>query len=303
MPLAQYSGQEDQFKAKLRTDGLSVHRDQAVVPLSVVTDPIKTEGGQTAGWVITLRDMSREREFEAMKLDFVSMAAHELRTPLTALRGYLSILQEEDSTAKLPATSQKFLDRSLISANQLSSLVENLLNVSRIERGALKVELAPVQLANLISDTMTNLVDVARQKQIDLTFDRPEKPLPLVMADQFRLAEVVTNLVANGINYTKSGGHVKVAIKKDGDTIVTSVQDNGEGIPASSLPHLFTKFYRVQSSLAQGSKGTGLGLFISKAIVEAHYGKIWVESVEGKGSTFWFSLPIAPEEMQGSEKA
>jgi PAS domain S-box-containing protein len=291
--LATYSNQDEEYKLRLRQQGLNLQKADGALPVSVAASRVETDDGQLLGWIISFRDMTKEHEFEVMKLDFVSMAAHELRTPLTALRGYLSILQDE-SQSQLPESSQMFLDRSLISANQLSSLVENLLNVSRIERGALKVELVPIQLTNVINDALVNLVDIAKQKKITLTFDQPAKPLPQVMADQFRISEVITNLVANGINYTKSGGWVKVQIKQDGDSVVTSVSDNGEGIPADSLPHLFTKFYRVQASLAQGSKGTGLGLFISKAIVMAHGGKIWAESEEDKGSTFSFSLPIAP---------
>lgn len=297
LTLAEYSNQDEEFKLRLRQQGLSTHKDKVVVPISITAAPVTRDDGQASGWIISFRDITKEHEFEVMKLDFVSMAAHELRTPLTALRGYLSILLEE-SRKDLSKSSQTFLDRSLISANQLSSLVENLLNVSRIERGALKVELAPVQLTAIITDALTNLVEVARQKQITVTFDPPAKAPPLIMADQFRLAEVITNLVANGINYTKSGGRVKVSVKQEGQTLVTSVTDNGEGIPAASITHLFTKFYRVQASLAQGSKGTGLGLFISKAIVMAHQGKIWVESVEGKGSTFSFSIPLAPAVQQ-----
>jgi PAS domain S-box-containing protein len=291
LPLAEYSNQDEGFKLDLHQRGLLYRRGHLVVPISVTVAPIIAESRLASGWVVSFRDMTKEQELEAMKLDFVSMAAHELRTPLTALRGYLSIIQEE-ADKLLPETARVFLTRSMISANQLSSLVENLLNVSRIERGALKMDLSPVQMADMITDTLTNLMEIARQKHVELTFDHPEKPLPLVAADRFRLSEVLTNLVANGINYTEQGGWVKVSMRQQGQEIITSVADNGHGIPAASLSHLFTKFYRVQSSLAQGSKGTGLGLFISKAIVTAHNGRIWVESKEGKGSVFSFAIPV-----------
>jgi PAS domain S-box-containing protein len=295
LPLSQYSDQQDEFKLQLHQRGLTFRRGRISVPVSLTVSPIVPQGRSTSGWVVSFRDMTKEHEFEAMKLDFVSMAAHELRTPLTALRGYLSIIQEETEKI-LPEPVRVFLNRSMISANQLASLVENLLNVSRIERGVLKVDLVPLQIESMITETLTNLMEVARQNQIQLTFDQPEKSLPPAMIDRFRLAEVLTNLVANGITYTKRGGWVKVSLQLKEHQLITSVTDNGEGIPAASIPHLFTKFYRVQASLAQGSKGTGLGLFISKAIVTAHHGTIWVDSKEGKGSTFSFSIPVATDE-------
>lgn len=237
----------------------------------------------------------QEKELEAMKLDFVSMAAHELRTPLTALRGYLSILEYE-AKSKLSSDEQKYLQRSVISSGQLSSLVENLLNLSRIERGSLKLDLAPLQPEAMVNGALANLQEVAKQRGIKLEFITPTKPLPLILADNFRIAEVLTNLTANAINYSKpQDGWVKIQAKVIGHTVAFSVEDNGQGIPASSIPRMFTKFYRVQSSLAMGSKGTGLGLFISKAIVDAHHGKIWVESEVGKGSTFTFTVPLAPK--------
>ena len=237
--------------------------------------------------------MTKEREFETMKLDFVSMAAHELRTPLTAMRGYLSLLNEE-AGEKLSQEELQYLDRSFISANQLNSLVENLLNLSRVERGSLKLTVNPINIETIIAGVLDNLGSIAKQKNITLTFNPPKHQV-IVLADHFRITEVVTNLVGNAINYTAAGGKVDITVSPEKEKATVSVIDNGQGIPASAISHLFTKFYRVQSSLAMGSKGTGLGLYISKAIIDAHRGKIWVESVEGKGSTFSFTLPLAPK--------
>ena len=235
--------------------------------------------------------MTKEKEFEAMKLDFVSMAAHELRTPLTAMRGYLSLLHEE-ARKKLNKNEQQYLERSFISANQLNALVENLLNLSRVERGALKLNIQPINFEEVIAATIDNLHNLADQKNISITLQTPSKPV-IVMADNFRIGEVLTNLIANAINYTAATGKIKITLSVEGQKAQVAINDTGQGIPQSAISHLFTKFYRVQSSLAMGSKGTGLGLYISKAIVQGHRGRIWVQSVEGKGSTFFFTVPLA----------
>ena len=127
-------------------------------------------------------------------------------------------------------------------------------------------------------------------------FQPPAQVIPPVMADRLRITEVVTNLVANAINYTQPGGKINVTIERQGNEIITSVKDTGVGIPKEALPKLFTKFFRVTGKLTQGSKGTGLGLYISKAIVEMHKGRIWVDSEPGRGTTFSFSLPIVTGE-------
>lgn len=293
--LEEYSNQSTRYKNRLRNEGLQFNTDQGVRLLSISVAPITEDNDKQQGWVVSFHDMTQEKELEAMKLDFVSMAAHELRTPLTALRGYLSILEFE-SMSKLNKDEQTYLERSVISSSQLSSLVENLLNLSRIERGSLKLDLAPLQPETMITNALTNLQEVAKQRLIKLEFIQPDRPLPLILADNFRIAEVLTNLTANAINYSKpENGWVRIEAKKTVHGVAISVSDNGQGIPSSSIPRMFTKFYRVQSSLAMGSKGTGLGLFISKAVVDAHHGKIWVESEVGKGSTFTFTVPLAPK--------
>lgn len=293
IPLEQYSVQATRNKKKIKTDGLTISTDRGQLYLSLSVDPIKLDQDGQNGWIITFSDMTKEKEFETMKLDFVSMAAHELRTPLTAMRGYLSLLNDE-AGEKLTKDELRYLERSFISANQLNSLVENLLNLSRVERGALKLTINPIAVDTIIDGVLDNLSGIAKQKNIALTFNGAQKQI-VVMADQFRITEVVTNLVGNAINYTAAGGKVDIKVTTDKEKATISIIDNGQGIPASAISHLFTKFYRVQSSLAMGSKGTGLGLYISKAIIDAHRGKIWVESVEGKGSTFSFTLYLAPK--------
>jgi len=242
------------------------------------------------GCIVVIHNVSKERELEAMKLDFVSIAAHELRTPITSARGYLSILEQELKN-KLNGEERNFLERAQISTDQLSSLVENLLDVSRIEKGAIKLDITKIQIEELIERIVDNYKEAASQKGIALAYIRNNIKMPPVAIDKFRISEVLSNLISNAVTYT-SKGRVEVRTSVKERFVVTSVKDTGEGIPAEAIPNLFTKFFRVSGPLEQGSKGTGLGLYISKAIVDLHSGKIWVESELGRGSTFYFSVPI-----------
>lgn len=244
------------------------------------------------GAIVTLHDVSKEKELEEMKLDFVSMAAHELRTPLTSIRGYLSVLQEEIGK-KLSADQYSFLEKAFISSTQLAALVENLLSVSRIERGSLQIQSQVSDWEAILKEAYNNFLPQAKERQVALTYVEPKPKLPLVMVDKFRISEVVSNLIGNALNYTPSGGSVEVSTEVKDGQVITKVKDTGPGIPANAIPKLFTKFFRVSGVLEQGSKGTGLGLYISKAIVDMHKGRIWVESEMGKGSTFSFSVPVS----------
>jgi signal transduction histidine kinase len=258
---------------------------------SLMSGQIKEGEAINLGCLLTFHNLNQEMDFERMKLDFVSMAAHELRTPLTSIRGYLSILQTE---VKFDDEHKQFLDRSMIAALQLNDLVENLLSVAKIERGALAISKQPLDWVNNVKSLVSELNQRAIEKKISLSFIEPTQTIPNVHVDKLRVNEVVSNLVSNAINYTSPGGSIKVSIETKDGQVVTHVTDTGQGIPKEALAHLFTKFFRVSGVLGQGSKGTGLGLYISKSIVDMHNGKIWVESEVGKGSTFSFSLPTTP---------
>lgn len=244
------------------------------------------------GYLVTLHDISKEKQLDVMKVDFISMAAHELRTPLTSARGYLSVFLQENAD-KFNPDQKMLLDRVNISVQQLNSLVENLLNVSRIERGAITLNTTQLDWTKLVRQSVSDLLLRAADKRIDLKFIEPQTLMPLVQADHLRIIEVLNNLIANAINYTQPGGKIRVFLEQKEGEIITHVADNGQGISKDALPHLFSKFYRASGKLVMGTKGSGLGLYISKAIVQMHKGQIWVASQEGKGSTFSFSLPIA----------
>lgn len=243
--------------------------------------------------IITLMDKTEEKELEMMKLDFVSMAAHELRTPITAIRGYLGLISSDDKT-KLSGQSKKSVDRARSSTGQLVGLISNLLNVSKIERGAFSVSLDKVDWSQIVQDSVQDHKFSAQEKNIDLRHEGPAGDV-MILADEIAIREVINNLIANAINYTEVNGHVTISTHVENDRVITSVQDDGIGIPENAQKHLFTKFFRARGGLASGSGGTGLGLYISKSIVEMHGGTINMKSAPEKGSIFTISLPVYDE--------
>lgn len=248
--------------------------------------------------VMLLHDKTKEKQLESMKLDFVSMAAHELRTPLTSVKGYISVFLNENQN-KLTPDQLMFVRRINTSTQQLVGLVENLLSVARVERGAMSLNTQVVDWVANVASQVDTFQHRAEEKRISLKFIRPEGPKLSVQVDLVRINEVLNNIISNAINYTEPQGSIEVWIDRKDEFIITHVKDTGKGIPKDSLDRLFSKFFRVQGGSAeQSSKGNGLGLYLSKAIIELHHGKIWAESDGlGKGATFSFSLPAVSETL------
>lgn len=263
-------------------------------PVNLLAGQIKEGKTANLGCILTIYDVSKEKELEEMKLDFVSLAVHELRTPLTSIRSYLYIFLRDYGTS-LNSTQNTLLTRVNISAQKLSSLVENLLNVTRIEKGAVALDLQAVDWVKNVREVILETTDQAKEHKIDVSFVEPSVQTPKVLVDKFRINEVLMNLLVNAITYTSSGGEVVVWLEEKDHQLITHISDNGPGIPKEAIPHLFTKFFRVSGKLERGSKGTGLGLYIARSIVGMHNGKIWVQSQVGKGSTFSFSLPVVQQ--------
>ncbi|HET7630336.1 MAG TPA: HAMP domain-containing sensor histidine kinase [Candidatus Saccharimonadales bacterium] len=222
-------------------------------------------------------------------MDFIALAAHELRGPITVIRGYLDVLAQETDLREHP-DHQVLLDRLDVSAARLAGYVGNILNVAKYDRRHLKLHLKEDRLSAIYQTVADDLALRARAQARSLSVNLPTD-LPTVAADRNSLSEVMANLIDNAIKYSNEGGQVIVSAAVDGDFVKFVVQDSGIGIPASVISNLFTKFYRSHRS-ATNVTGTGLGLYISKAIIESHGGKIGVKSVEGEGSVFSFSVPI-----------
>ncbi|MGH7195433.1 MAG: sensor histidine kinase [Candidatus Saccharimonadales bacterium] len=252
--------------------------------------------------LLALFDHTKTYSEDIKSLSFISLAVHELRTPLTLLRGYIEAL-EEDLQGKLPPADNEFLQRMEVAGQQLAKLINNVLNVAHVEGDQFLVTLKAENWPAIVQSVCQDMALRAQLHQITIEQSVPAD-LPAAAADHTSSYEVLSNLLDNAIKYSPDGGKIiiKAELADDG-MIQTTVQDSGIGIPANLVPNLFEKFYRSHRSQAQVS-GTGLGLYLSKAIVTAHGGNIWVSSKEGQGTTFGFSLtpfdklPTTPDNSQ-----
>lgn len=228
-------------------------------------------------------------QVEAMRRQLIGDVSHELRTPLTAIKGSMEGLLD----GVLPPTPETY-QQIHAEADRLTRLVDDLQELSRVEAGAYPLDIRPVVVSTLVDATLKQFASQARAKGIDLHSDL-QPGLPTVLADPDRITQVFTNLVGNALQYTPAGGQVTILSSRNQDEVHISVVDNGIGIPADHLPHLFTRFYRVDKSRSrQAGGGSGIGLTIARHLVEAHGGRIWAESGgEGLGSSFTLSLKVA----------
>ena len=257
--------------------------------IDLLLSPMSQNKSMSIAHIVTFHDVTGERQLESMKLDFVATAAHELRTPLTEIRGYLELVSGEKD--KLSEEGRVYLSDLQQSSKSLAKIIDDLLNTSRIERNLFRIDPHPFDIYKTTEEVSLNYSKAAADKKQSLIMERQNASSCLVMADQYRIKETLGILVSNAIHFSDSPGHIIVNLNNGEKYITVSVADSGIGIPKESMPKLFTKFYRVSNAIKEGTKGPGLGLYLAKAIVELHGGKIWVESQVGKGSTFSFTLP------------
>lgn len=238
----------------------------------------------------------KQEPSDKVKDEFVSIVSHELRTPMTAIRSYAWMALHK-SDIKLSEKMEKYLIRILISTERMIKLVNDLLNVSRIEANKLEINLESVDMMSVVKDVFDE-VYYSKSQDKDIKFTVLEQPLPKVLADPEKLREVLLNLIGNAVKYTDSGGSIIVSFFTDGRVLEISVKDSGIGISKEDLGRLFTRFGRLDNSYVSFSTsgGTGLGLYISKSLIELMNGRIRAYSEgPGKGTTFTFSLPVAPK--------
>jgi signal transduction histidine kinase len=240
------------------------------------------------GRIAVMQDITHLKELDKMKSDFVATVSHDLRSPLSIINGYALLLPE---AGKLNETQQEFVEGIRHSVARMITLITNLLDLGKIE-ARVEMEMKPCQLVAIINEVVKSLREQARTKEIALQLDLSAK-LPLVLGNQVRLDQVVSNLVSNAIKFTPEGGVVTVSAREEKGEVVVEVRDTGIGIAPEDQIHLFEKFYRVSSKETSEIEGTGLGLAIVKSIIEGHGGRVWVESESGQGSTFGFALPIS----------
>lgn len=232
-----------------------------------------------------MHDISRLKELDRIKSEFVSIVSHDLRTPLTSIRGYVSLLPR---VGPLTDMQQDFVGRIERSMDNIVDLIADLLDIGKIEAG-IDWEMTPTTLHQVVLDAVERMRPEADQHQHTLSVNAPE--LPPVLGNARRLEQVIVNLLNNAIKYTPDGGQIDVMLRMDGDFLVLQVHDTGIGISVDDQRRIFDKFYRVESDTTEGISGSGLGLSIVKAIVEKHAGRVWVDSQLGKGSTLTVLLP------------
>jgi NtrC-family two-component system sensor histidine kinase KinB len=249
--------------------------------------PVKTEQNQMIGVVLLLQDVTKLKTLDHLKSEFVMTASHELRTPLTSIAMSIGLLVE-NAYSKLAKNEQDLLYAAQEEVQRLRTLVNDLLDLSKIESGRMEMEFESVKVSLLTERAISTLVTQAQEKGIELAQRLPETPLE-VKADPNKITWVLTNLIANAIRYTDWGGHIQVSARLAGDFVYMSVADDGAGIPLEYQSKIFDKFVQVKNDQAVG--GSGLGLAICKEIVKAHAGAIWVDSAPDQGSTFIFTLP------------
>jgi two-component system, OmpR family, phosphate regulon sensor histidine kinase PhoR len=251
--------------------------------------------GRQRGHVLILQDLTRLHQLQTVRHDFISNISHELRTPLASLRALVDTLA--DGALEDPPAAQRFLQRMEVEVDALTQMVEELFELARIESGQTPFRLRTLPSADAIGLGAERLRPQVERANIALQIDLPDD-LPEVVVDPDRVQQVVTNLVHNAIKFTPTGGTIRVSAgtETNPDEVLVKVQDTGAGIAPDDLPRIFERFYKADRARSGG--GAGLGLAIAKHIVQAHGGRIWVESTLGKGSAFYFTLPYAPQPQE-----
>lgn len=283
-----------------------LNRDNKQVSIALNVSPLLGDQATVSAAVIVMRDVTKEKEEEQQRADFISTASHEMRTPVAAIEGYLALALNE-KVSNIDSKARDYLEKAHTSTQHLGRLFQDLLTSAKAEDGRLTSNPVVIELGEFLDKIYNDLKLVADQKGLEMEFrastnrsinattdseggERVIRPLYYVYADPERLREVINNLFDNAVKYTPQG-KISLGITGNKQVVQCYVRDTGPGIPAEDVPHLFQKLYRVDNSATRTIGGTGLGLFICRKIIELYNGQIWVESTLGKGSTFFFNLP------------
>lgn len=261
--------------------------------------PLWDEAGHLRNFIVNIVDITRYREAEEMKSTFISVISHELKTPVALIKGYATTLAREDAHWDQQALREG-LQVIEEESDRLNRLIDNLLDASRIQAGALELELGDVNLPQLMRQASERFATQTDRHRFVLDFP---PSFPIVIGDEGRLRQVIDNLISNAIKYSPNGGTIRLGGWAEEDQVTAYVADEGIGIPPEEQSRLFSRFYRIDSSLRRQTQGAGLGLFLCKSLIEAHGGKIWVNSEPGKGATFFFTLPLSGPRRQEDKSA
>jgi signal transduction histidine kinase len=258
--------------------------------LEIYSTPVTNSEGETLGHLYVFRDITHEKEVERLKSEFVSLVTHELRTPLTSIVGYIELLLDGDA-GQLQDEQTEFIRIIKKNADRLTLLVGDLLDVSRIEAGAIKLKISELDLLSLIQEVAQSLRHQIESKNQKLQINAPGE-LPVVQGDPTRITQIITNLLSNAHKYTHAGGSIWLSVSPEERRVRVAIRDTGIGISKNDQEKLFTKFFRAEHQDSDMVPGTGLGLWISRSLVEMQGGTMEVLSEPGKGSNFSFTLPL-----------
>jgi len=278
-----------------------IRKDGSKIAVADSAAPLVDRDGKVIGCVVVFRDVTKEREVDKMKTEFVSLASHQLRTPLSAIKWFLEMVLVGDA-GKINEEQRDFLQQAFDSNERMVKLVNNLLNVSRIETGRLALEPKPTDLIKLATDAVKELTPLIKAHNKQFKFIKP-KTLPKINIDSKLVFQVIANLLSNAIKYTEHKGKIELKIELMKTEILITVQDDGIGIPKEQQQKVFQKLFRADNVVAKDTEGTGLGLYVAKSVVESSGGKIGFRSELGKGSTFWFTLPLSGSKKIKGEKS
>ena len=273
-------------KATLYVEG-DLRRPEGVpLPVGITYAPLTSPEGGLVNIIATVRDITRFREAEEIKSTFISVISHELKTPVALIKGYVGTLRREDASwdREVIEDSLKVIEEE---ADRLTVLIENLLDASRLQAGGIKINLCDIDLKNLAERVAERFRTQTSQHKLSVDF--PED-YPIIVGDEERLSQVFSNLISNAIKYSPSGGEIRIAGQVRADAVIVCITDQGPGVAPEDMPHIFDRFYRSQDA-TRTTKGAGLGLYLARAVVEAHGGRIWVEPQSGAGARICFSLP------------
>jgi len=247
---------------------------------------------EVMGLIVILHDITREKEVDRLKSEFVSIAAHQLRTPLSAIKWSLRLVLDGDA-GKITKKQAEILEKGYQSNERMITLINDLLNVARIEEGRFVYKVTLGSIEEIIAKSIDNLSSSAEQRKVKVIFNKPLKALSKINIDKEKIMLVMQNLIDNAIRFNKPNGEVTVSVERDKLNVKVSVKDDGIGIPIVQKDRIFTKFFRADNAVKSEAEGSGLGLFICKNIIEAHGGRIWFESEKDQGTTFYFTIPIS----------
>lgn len=290
--LKEIPAQWDVQSKKTVTDVAIVLPSQEPLPITYSTSPVRADDSTVVGVMVVIHDISREKELIRLRSEFVSIASHQLRTPASAVKWNLEALIDNRRGNELNDWQHDKMQQAYQSNERMIHLINDLLNVSRLDSGRFTLQATGVNVRDLVNDIIAELVHFTDAHNISI-HNTLGTEIPLVQSDSDKLREVILNLLTNAIKYSKPGHHVvTVAAELHGKLVHFSVQDQGIGIPAKDAVHIFEKFYRANNAVESQTEGSGLGLYIAREIVRLHGGDVWLHSKEGEGTTVWFSLPI-----------